>query len=451
MRFPTRFFSFLLVLIMLFVTMAAIAIPSSAAANQYVSARVGDTKTLILNVGEAVHSSFWTISDLNAVSITASSSTSCTIKINASSSRDVVVHCEYYYWYLNGTFMYLMTGVQDFIITISGSSSGGNNGGGNGGWNDSDFIPVEDIPYFSREVTGARDFDISYESYEYSGLPTICVEILGKWDSTNRFDYGVFYHNINQPNKLIGGLFGIDDDPRTEHFYLDYDHTVKDCTIIFQIKYKPWNMVMDEIEVKVNFYCSHPNSDITVLEFPSGASKGKMSFTYCSVCDSGGNSEINYLPESIKFAASTLNNIGTASVSADAAKNIKNIVSNSLTEYLSKTNNTCEITVESGIYDEKSNCCNLKVNIKENNRKSGKISYTKEFKIPVINDDTAKGDVNCDGKVNLKDIAALMKYTAKWCVLLDQTLTDVTGDGKVNLADASLLLKHIAKWDVVLK
>ena len=60
------------------------------------------------------------------------------------------------------------------------------------------------------------------------------------------------------------------------------------------------------------------------------------------------------------------------------------------------------------------------------------------------------GDISGDGKINLMDVSAVMKYIAKWDVELTTEAADVTGDGKINLMDVSLIMKYIAKWDVVL-
>ncbi|MBE6707610.1 MAG: DUF4091 domain-containing protein [Ruminococcaceae bacterium] len=58
------------------------------------------------------------------------------------------------------------------------------------------------------------------------------------------------------------------------------------------------------------------------------------------------------------------------------------------------------------------------------------------------------GDVNCDTKINLTDVASMLKHIAKWNVSMNLNAADVTVDDKVNLADASRILQYIAKWDV---
>ena len=58
------------------------------------------------------------------------------------------------------------------------------------------------------------------------------------------------------------------------------------------------------------------------------------------------------------------------------------------------------------------------------------------------------GDTNGDGKLNLGDIAILLKHIAKWETGIHTPAIDANLDGKSNLADASQMLKYIAKWDV---
>lgn len=72
------------------------------------------------------------------------------------------------------------------------------------------------------------------------------------------------------------------------------------------------------------------------------------------------------------------------------------------------------------------------------------------YEFPICSSSTP-GDVNGDTKINLADVSLILKYIAKWDVVLDLDAADVTDDGNVNLADVSLMLKYIAKWDVVLK
>lgn len=61
------------------------------------------------------------------------------------------------------------------------------------------------------------------------------------------------------------------------------------------------------------------------------------------------------------------------------------------------------------------------------------------------------GDVNGDGKVNNKDLAALQQYLADWDVEMDMDAADVTHDGKVNNKDLALMQQYLADWDVTLE
>ncbi|MBE6708811.1 MAG: hypothetical protein E7578_06175 [Ruminococcaceae bacterium] len=58
------------------------------------------------------------------------------------------------------------------------------------------------------------------------------------------------------------------------------------------------------------------------------------------------------------------------------------------------------------------------------------------------------GDANGDGKINLYDIAFIMKHIAKWNIAVNIGAADVNRDGKINLFDASHMLKYIAGWDL---
>lgn len=60
------------------------------------------------------------------------------------------------------------------------------------------------------------------------------------------------------------------------------------------------------------------------------------------------------------------------------------------------------------------------------------------------------GDVNGDGKVNMRDAVLLRQYVAGWDVEMITDTADANGDGKVNIRDAVLLRQYVAGWDVVL-
>ncbi len=57
------------------------------------------------------------------------------------------------------------------------------------------------------------------------------------------------------------------------------------------------------------------------------------------------------------------------------------------------------------------------------------------------------GDVDRNGKINLGDIAGVLKSIAKWGNDINTDAADVDKTGKINLADVSKMLKYIAKWD----
>ncbi|MBQ7828191.1 MAG: dockerin type I repeat-containing protein [Clostridia bacterium] len=58
------------------------------------------------------------------------------------------------------------------------------------------------------------------------------------------------------------------------------------------------------------------------------------------------------------------------------------------------------------------------------------------------------GDANGDGKVNMLDVTAILKYCAKW-ELGDGFIpesADTNGDGKVSVSDTAYLMRYIAGW-----
>ena len=59
-----------------------------------------------------------------------------------------------------------------------------------------------------------------------------------------------------------------------------------------------------------------------------------------------------------------------------------------------------------------------------------------------------KGDVNGDGKVNNKDVIALMQNMSGWVVELMNGTQDVNRDGKVNNKDVIALMQYLAGWNV---
>ena len=64
--------------------------------------------------------------------------------------------------------------------------------------------------------------------------------------------------------------------------------------------------------------------------------------------------------------------------------------------------------------------------------------------------DVAPGDINNDGKVNVRDIGLMQQYMNGWSVELNLTAADVNADGKVNVRDLGLLQQYLNGWDVEL-
>lgn len=58
------------------------------------------------------------------------------------------------------------------------------------------------------------------------------------------------------------------------------------------------------------------------------------------------------------------------------------------------------------------------------------------------------GDINNDGKVNMKDLTRLHQYINGWKVSVVESAIDVNGDGKVNMKDLTRLHQYINGWKV---
>ena len=58
------------------------------------------------------------------------------------------------------------------------------------------------------------------------------------------------------------------------------------------------------------------------------------------------------------------------------------------------------------------------------------------------------GDINNDGKVNMKDVTRLHQYINGWKVTVVEAAVDVNGDGKVNMKDVTRLHQYINGWNV---
>lgn len=84
------------------------------------------------------------------------------------------------------------------------------------------------------------------------------------------------------------------------------------------------------------------------------------------------------------------------------------------------------------------------VHISQKPDSDGKFIKTKLF----ISGGVIRGDADGNNKVNLSDASLMLKFIAKWDVVINQETADYDGNGKVNLGDVSLVLKKIAGWNV---
>ena len=75
----------------------------------------------------------------------------------------------------------------------------------------------------------------------------------------------------------------------------------------------------------------------------------------------------------------------------------------------------------------------------------GSLAYAE---LTVTITDRIPGDINGDGAVNGKDVAALRRYLAGWDVEINVQAADVNGDGALNGKDVALLRRYLAGWDV---
>ncbi len=58
------------------------------------------------------------------------------------------------------------------------------------------------------------------------------------------------------------------------------------------------------------------------------------------------------------------------------------------------------------------------------------------------------GDVDCDGKIGLSDVIAMLKRIAGWNTEINEAAAELVGNDGVDLSDAVVLLRYIADWDV---
>ena len=61
-----------------------------------------------------------------------------------------------------------------------------------------------------------------------------------------------------------------------------------------------------------------------------------------------------------------------------------------------------------------------------------------------------KGDVNGDGKINMKDYTLLQRYLNGWNAAIVRYNSEVTGDGKINMKDLTALQRYLNGWNVKL-
>ena len=62
------------------------------------------------------------------------------------------------------------------------------------------------------------------------------------------------------------------------------------------------------------------------------------------------------------------------------------------------------------------------------------------------------GDVNCDGSIDLKDVAVLRRHLAGgWNVTISEANSDVNKDGSIDLKDVTILRRYLAGgWGITL-
>ncbi len=60
------------------------------------------------------------------------------------------------------------------------------------------------------------------------------------------------------------------------------------------------------------------------------------------------------------------------------------------------------------------------------------------------------GDIDGNGRINMRDLALLIRYINSWDVDIITTSADVNGDGKINVRDAGLLQQYLNGFDVTL-
>ena len=59
-----------------------------------------------------------------------------------------------------------------------------------------------------------------------------------------------------------------------------------------------------------------------------------------------------------------------------------------------------------------------------------------------------KGDVNCDGKVDIMDVLLIRQHLAGWAVNIDPVNADYNGDNSISILDVLVIRQHLAGWAV---
>ena len=83
----------------------------------------------------------------------------------------------------------------------------------------------------------------------------------------------------------------------------------------------------------------------------------------------------------------------------------------------------------------------------------GNFTGTKSTTFTIVKSSGKKnsGDVNDDGKIDIKDVTLLKQYVANWKVTVNATNADTNGNGQITIADVTLLKQYVANWKVTLK
>jgi len=78
--------------------------------------------------------------------------------------------------------------------------------------------------------------------------------------------------------------------------------------------------------------------------------------------------------------------------------------------------------------------------------------YADNSDFMLISSEYEIGDVNLDGKIDVRDVTAIQRHLADRGFFTDEQLAaaDTDGDGKVDISDATHLQMYLAEYDVVL-